>query len=38
MLVYLAIKHAAKNWSRPIWDWKPAYNFLLAKFGDRMEA
>lgn len=36
-LVYLAIKQAAKNWSRPIWDWKPAYNFLLAKFGDRME-
>jgi putative transposase len=37
-LVYLAIKQASEKWSKPIWDWKPAYNFLLARFGKRVEA
>lgn len=37
-LIYLAIRNASKNWTKPIKDWKPAYNYLLIKFGDRLDA
>lgn len=36
-LVYLAVRQAAENWTRPIKDWNQAYNFLLVKFGSRLE-
>ena len=37
-LIYLAVRNASKNWTKPIKDWKPAFNYLLIKFGDRLEA
>ncbi len=37
-LIYLAMRNASKNWTKPIKDWKPAFNYLLIKFGDRLEA
>lgn len=36
-LVYLVIRNASKNWTKPIRDWKPAFNYLLIKFGDRLD-
>jgi putative transposase len=36
-LVYLAVRQAAENWTRPVQDWNKAYNFLLVKFGSRLE-
>jgi len=33
--VYLAIEQAAKKWSMPIRDWKPALNQFMILYGDR---
>jgi len=35
-VVYLAIRAAAKKWSRPIRDWKAALNQLIIQFDDRI--
>jgi putative transposase len=34
-VVYLAIEQAAKKWSMPIRDWKPALNQFMILYGDR---
>jgi putative transposase len=34
-VVYLAIEQAAKKWSMPIRDWKPALNQFMILCGDR---
>ena len=36
-LVYLAVRQASEKWALPIRDWPAAYNFLLLKFGNRVE-
>ena len=36
-LVYLAVRQASENWTRPVQDWSKAYNFLLLKFEGRLE-
>lgn len=35
-VVYLALQNAAKKWSMPIHDWKPALNQFMIVFGDRI--
>jgi transposase-like protein len=35
-LVYLALPHVAKRWTRPIRDWKAALNQFVILFGERM--
>jgi transposase-like protein len=35
-VVYLAIQHAAKKWTMPIRNWKPALNRFIIEFGDRI--
>lgn len=35
-VVYLAIQAAAKKWTMPIRDWKPALNRFMMEFGDRL--
>jgi putative transposase len=37
-LIYLAIRNASQKWTLPIRDWKPALNFFLLKFGERLGA
>ncbi len=37
-LLYLALTDAAKKWTMPIHDWKPALNRFLILFGDRVSA
>ncbi|MDO9423624.1 MAG: transposase, partial [Methylobacter sp.] len=34
-VVYLAIEQAAKKWSMPIRDWKPALNQFMILYEDR---
>jgi transposase-like protein len=34
-VVYLAIEQAAKKWSMPIRDWKPALNQFMMLYEDR---
>ncbi len=35
-VVYLAIQNAAKKWTMPIRNWKPALNRFMIEFGDRI--
>ena len=35
-VVYLAINAAAKRWTMPIRNWKPALNRFMIEFADRM--
>ena len=35
-VVYLAIDQAAKKWTMPIHNWKPALNQLMILYGDRL--
>lgn len=35
-VVYLAMTQAAKKWTRPIQNWKPALNRFMIDFGDRL--
>jgi putative transposase len=35
-VIYLAIENAAKKWSMPLRDWKPAINQFMIMFPDRM--
>jgi putative transposase len=35
-VVYLAIENAAKKWSMPLRDWKPAINQFMIMYQDRM--
>jgi transposase-like protein len=35
-VAYLAIEQAAKKWSRPIRDWKPALNQFIILYQDRL--
>lgn len=35
-VIYLAIEQAAKKWSMPLRDWKPAINQFMIMFPDRM--
>lgn len=35
-VVYLAIQAAAKKWTMPIRNWKPAMNRFIIEFGDRL--
>lgn len=35
-VVYLAIQNAAKKWTMPIRNWKPALNRFTIEFGDRL--
>ena len=35
--VYLAIDQAAKKWTMPIRNWKPALNHFILEFGDRLD-
>jgi putative transposase len=35
-LLYLALNNVAKNWTRPVLDWKAALNRFSILFGDRM--
>lgn len=35
-LVYLALHNLAKNWNRPIYNWKDALNQFAIMFGDRV--
>jgi transposase-like protein len=35
-VVHLAIQHAAKKWTMPIRNWKPALNRFIIEFGDRI--
>jgi Transposase and inactivated derivatives len=35
-VVYLAIQSAAKKWTMPIRNWKPALNRFMIDFGDRL--
>ena len=35
-LVFLAIQSAAKKWTMPIRNWKPALNHLMIDSGDRL--
>lgn len=35
-VVYLAIEAAAKKWTMPIRDWRPALNRFMIEFGDRL--
>ena len=35
-VIYLAIENAAKKWSMPLRDWKPAMNQFMIMFPDRM--
>lgn len=35
-VIYLAIENAAKKWSMPLRDWKPAINRFMIMFPDRM--
>jgi transposase-like protein len=35
-VVYLAIEQAAKRWSMPIRDWKPALNQFMILYQDRL--
>lgn len=37
-LIYLAIRNASEKWTLPIRDWKPALNYFLLKFGERLGA
>lgn len=37
-VVYLAIQAAAKKWTMPIRNWKPAMNRFVIEFGDRLNA
>lgn len=37
-VVYLAIQAAAKKWTMPIRNWKPAMNRFMIEFGDRLNA
>jgi putative transposase len=37
-LLYLALNNIAKKWSRPIKDWKAAFNRFSILFEDRMPA
>jgi len=37
-LIYLAIRNASEKWTLPIRDWKPALNYFLLKFGERLSA
>ena len=37
-LLYLALRNIAKKWTLPIRDWKPALNYFLLKFGERLGA
>lgn len=36
-VVYLAIDQAAKKWTMPIRNWKPALNRFILEFGDRLD-
>jgi putative transposase len=35
-LLYLALQHVAKRWTRPIRDWKAALNQFVILFGERV--
>jgi transposase-like protein len=35
-VVYPAIENAAKKWSMPLRDWKPAINQFMIMYQDRM--
>ncbi|MDH5509128.1 MAG: IS256 family transposase, partial [Nitrospinota bacterium] len=35
-VVYLAINAAARRWTMPIRNWKPALNRFMIEFADRM--
>jgi len=37
-LIYLAIRNASERWTLPIRDWKPALQYFLLKFGERLGA
>jgi len=35
-VIYLAIQDAAKRWTMPIRNWKPALNRFMIKFEDQL--
>ncbi len=35
-VVFLAMQSAAKKWTMPIRNWKPALNRFMIEFGDRL--